>query len=272
MGHRVLGGKVMNTEGRPAENLLVRTDMFHSPKWWTRAAGIWSLLLGLSLLGVGCEESIGSSPCSGSCGDDICHESSGTCVTPAQLDICAEQREAAPCRIDELVGYCRSGACIPNDSIWGRCWPFGICFITTTWFEDGSGRAGFILNYSVASGFSWPVRATIRIGDIELLSETFVAEEGSDSREYTIRYADTLTLTSEFQGEEWSAAFRVDSQLVDCHFDGDCSSTCGNGLVEGEEWCDATDLRGARCVDFGFEGGVLACNLDCGMFDVDGCQ
>ena len=61
----------------------------------------------------------------------------------------------------------------------------------------------------------------------------------------------------------------------DCTFDrSDCGSNnpeCGNGLVEGNESCDGTDLDNQTCQDLGFAGGTLACAPDC-SFDTNGCS
>lgn len=43
--------------------------------------------------------------------------------------------------------------------------------------------------------------------------------------------------------------------------DPDC--TCGNGVVEGGETCDGTDLAGRTCASFGYAGGTLGCLSDC---------
>ena len=50
----------------------------------------------------------------------------------------------------------------------------------------------------------------------------------------------------------------------------DPPARCGNGVVEGEEVCDGTDLGGASCEDFG-EQGVLGCHTDCTL-DRTGCS
>ena len=47
---------------------------------------------------------------------------------------------------------------------------------------------------------------------------------------------------------------------------------CGNGIVEGEEECDGSDLNGQDCTTIGqgFTGGTLACRDYC-LFDTSGC-
>ena len=50
----------------------------------------------------------------------------------------------------------------------------------------------------------------------------------------------------------------------------DCEPRCGNGVMEGEESCDGTDLGGATCESLGRYGGDLACFSEC-TFDFSGC-
>lgn len=45
---------------------------------------------------------------------------------------------------------------------------------------------------------------------------------------------------------------------------------CGNGVKDGVEACDGTDLGGKTCASFGFDVGTLACTASCG-FDTSGC-
>ncbi|MFH2007143.1 MAG: hypothetical protein ABI333_11200 [bacterium] len=50
------------------------------------------------------------------------------------------------------------------------------------------------------------------------------------------------------------------------------ATTCGDGVQEGAEQCDLTDLQGAGCEDLGlgFAGGTLACQANC-LFDITQC-
>ncbi len=48
------------------------------------------------------------------------------------------------------------------------------------------------------------------------------------------------------------------------------SETCGNGLRDGPEQCDQSDLAGATCEILGYEGGTLDCQASC-LFDESGC-
>ncbi|MCR9163314.1 MAG: lamin tail domain-containing protein [Nannocystaceae bacterium] len=47
--------------------------------------------------------------------------------------------------------------------------------------------------------------------------------------------------------------------------------TCGNGVLDMDEECDALDLDGATCDSLGFAGGTLACAADC-TYDTSGCE
>jgi hypothetical protein len=46
---------------------------------------------------------------------------------------------------------------------------------------------------------------------------------------------------------------------------------CGNGVKDGSESCDGSDLGGKSCTSFGFAGGTLTCTASCG-FNTSGCQ
>jgi hypothetical protein len=43
------------------------------------------------------------------------------------------------------------------------------------------------------------------------------------------------------------------------------ATTCGNGVLEGNEKCDGQDFGGKECSDFGLSGGTLLCNQFCGL-------
>lgn len=49
------------------------------------------------------------------------------------------------------------------------------------------------------------------------------------------------------------------------------TSECGDGIVEGDEVCDGTALRGETCASHGFELGELACSPDCATLDLQNC-
>lgn len=49
------------------------------------------------------------------------------------------------------------------------------------------------------------------------------------------------------------------------------SGTCGNGVREGREHCDGSDLGGQDCGTLGLGGGTLSCQPDC-WFDRSGCR
>jgi len=49
-----------------------------------------------------------------------------------------------------------------------------------------------------------------------------------------------------------------------------CGTTCGDGLKNGDDGCDGTDLGGATCISLGFGGGTLRCTPSCSI-DATGC-
>jgi hypothetical protein len=49
------------------------------------------------------------------------------------------------------------------------------------------------------------------------------------------------------------------------------TSTCGNGLLDAGEQCDAGNLNGATCASQGFVGGTLACSSTC-TYDTSQCH
>lgn len=49
------------------------------------------------------------------------------------------------------------------------------------------------------------------------------------------------------------------------------SATCGDGVREGDEACDGSDLAGNTCAGLGFAGGALACSTACGL-DAAACE
>ena len=49
-------------------------------------------------------------------------------------------------------------------------------------------------------------------------------------------------------------------------------TNCGDGEVDGREVCDAGDLDGATCADFGFKGGELSCLPSCAGFEIEDCR
>jgi len=52
----------------------------------------------------------------------------------------------------------------------------------------------------------------------------------------------------------------------------DGREVCGNGVTEGTEVCDTTDLNGQDCASQGFHHGILACSVNCAAFDTTGCR
>ena len=62
------------------------------------------------------------------------------------------------------------------------------------------------------------------------------------------------------------AGFHCVSPYDDC-----CEGGCGDGVAEGSELCDLTDLKQMTCADvIPGSTGTLACSWDC-TFNTDGC-
>lgn len=79
----------------------------------------------------------------------------------------------------------------------------------------------------------------------------------------TLIYCITLTLTAcgdacgisgtdEGAGDEQQREQQAPYELI-----------CGDDIIEGNEQCDALNLNGKSCLDFGFTGGQLMCNARC---------
>ncbi len=52
----------------------------------------------------------------------------------------------------------------------------------------------------------------------------------------------------------------------------EANPACGDGVKNGAEACDGSDLGGASCMTQGFPGGALACLTNCTGFDTSGCD
>jgi len=53
--------------------------------------------------------------------------------------------------------------------------------------------------------------------------------------------------------------------------DGPAGPFCGNNIIDGEDFCDGTDLAGYTCEVLGFEAGELGCTANCSGHDLTGC-
>lgn len=47
---------------------------------------------------------------------------------------------------------------------------------------------------------------------------------------------------------------------------------CGDGIIEGNELCDASDVRDVTCAALGLGPGVVRCSTQCDRLDVSGCS
>jgi hypothetical protein len=68
-----------------------------------------------------------------------------------------------------------------------------------------------------------------------------------------------------------AAAAAIDGPDADGVPNIECGSSCGDGVANGSEACDGSDLAGASCSSLGYATGTLGCTASCG-FDVSGCD
>jgi hypothetical protein len=57
-----------------------------------------------------------------------------------------------------------------------------------------------------------------------------------------------------------------------CILDTEGCYSCGDGIKQGSETCDGSELGGQTCISQGYGPGTLACNADCQSFDTSGCS
>ncbi|MEM6533958.1 MAG: hypothetical protein AAF654_15170 [Myxococcota bacterium] len=62
------------------------------------------------------------------------------------------------------------------------------------------------------------------------------------------------------------------SGSCDLGVSGHCVSVCDGATLEAGEVCDGANLNGLDCTDFGFSGGLLACNGSCDGYDLSSCS
>jgi len=65
-------------------------------------------------------------------------------------------------------------------------------------------------------------------------------------------------------------------EVDECTFDinsctGTVDSVCEDGVIEGAEVCDGSELNNATCISRGYDGGELSCASDCLSFDIGLC-
>ncbi|MGD2115657.1 MAG: hypothetical protein PVG07_11425 [Acidobacteriota bacterium] len=150
---------------------------------------------------------------------------------------------------------------------------------------DGSGNVA--LGYSVSSASVYPsIRyvgresgdplGTLPGGEVELHTGTG-AQFSSSNRwgDYSSMSVDpeddcTFWYTQEYYENDGNFDFKT--RVGAFRFASCAAAVCGNGVREGGEVCDGTDLGGMTCADFGCTGGgTLACNATCDGFDTSGC-
>lgn len=72
-------------------------------------------------------------------------------------------------------------------------------------------------------------------------------------------------------GKDVDGVTRVDRPDAGAYeYGGTGGAVCGNGVIEGSEQCDGTNLGGATCESLGYGAGTLGCSSQC-RYDVAGC-
>lgn len=79
------------------------------------------------------------------------------------------------------------------------------------------------------------------------------------------KYADAVTAVQQLQDS--IDVFDNGNPTINC---GPGVDSCGDGVANGSDQCDGSDLGGASCATLGFKGGTLACDAGC-YFDFSGC-
>lgn len=82
----------------------------------------------------------------------------------------------------------------------------------------------------------------------------------------TLTTSATATATATAGDTDTDATSTTNDTLADTTDGG----SCGDGVVDGSEACDGSDLAGSDCAAQGYDGGTLACNADC-TFDLSAC-
>lgn len=78
-------------------------------------------------------------------------------------------------------------------------------------------------------------------------------------------YADAVTAVQELQDS--IDVFGNGNPTINC---GPGVDSCGDGVANGTDQCDDSDLAGATCATLGFKGGTLGCTSGC-FYDFSGC-
>lgn len=149
----------------------------------------------------------------------------------------------------------------------------------------GGGGGGGGDDVSILTAVTSPVTA----GDAHTLSATVSNNDGTTTVTWDcdgdLAFDDGTPDTSVPFSQVCSAistpgSYTVGARVVDDNGNDDddalliVSPECGNDTTEAPEVCDGTDLNSLDCTDplFGtFTGGTLACDVDCGGYDVAGC-
>ena len=99
----------------------------------------------------------------------------------------------------------------------------------------------------------------------------------SVSNKYSYNVNSTLKSTETYVEYCGNGFCSYNESLVDSesYCSADCEGTdqvCGNGDIEGDEWCDGNNTAGQQCTDFGYDYGQLGCFNDCMGWDFYNCH
>ena len=179
-------------------------------------------------------------PASGVCNDlfcpagTVCAPLAHRCVPPAQMSACDGKRDADLCSVPGLAGAeCLKGTCVATVCGDGIVERTEVC-------DDG--------NTVSCDGCSADCRSDETCGN-----------GLTDCNEQCDRGAGN--------SDAPSSLCRPDCRLQRCgacrNDTSSCIGSCGDGIVNGEELCDALPPSGQTCLDFGYDVGNLRCSSFC---------
>jgi hypothetical protein len=193
-------------------------------------------------------------PAGSRCGD-------GRCISPQQLEACADIADGMQCELVGGFGTCRDRVCEPWTCGDGVLDPNEQCE------REGNllgGKTCLDFNSRTPEGLGCNDDCTFNTFDCAACGDGIMqAGEQCDGADFDLDPA----LTGEIDCRHPDAGF-YDPGLVKCSaictWDvSGCTGRCGDGVVNGVELCDGVAPAGESCLDFGFDGGRLGCS-QCG--------
>ncbi|KIG18960.1 hypothetical protein DB30_06571 [Enhygromyxa salina] len=104
-------------------------------------------------------------------------------------------------------------------------------------------------------------------------AETDSGSESADSNNATDGTPQDLPSSGDGDGDGDSGTGDGDADpTTSGDGDGDTgNAVCGNGLIDDGEQCDGGNLGGFSCVDLGYSGGTLGCDMITCTYDASAC-